>query len=234
MKKLIVFITLFFTASAWAQNVSPPDRSQIQSTQPIISANFNTQVYRPRMWVDGTEFTTYLQVNGGTVSLAPPYPLDNGVHQVRVDGGNGLQTSWSFAIANGNGNVSNQSNNGKHKGWYKNKNKNKNKNNPNYNNGQYNGGYNNGVIDASRYGPPAGSVVTVPNPPVSVAFNGTVQNLRMTVDGRDVTNEATIGNEGISWVPRSSLQRGQHSARVTGNALNGQPVSGEWNFWVQY
>ncbi len=246
MNKLLVLISLFFTASAWGQSLSPPDRSQTKLTQPTISAEFNRQVNSARIWVDGKEFTRYARTNGNRVTLVPPYPLDYGVHQVQVNTNAGQRADWSFAI--GNGNQVGWDDNGK-KYKYKKAKKQKDKhdkhdkhddddhgNNGRQNNGRYNGDYryNNGVIDASRYGPPIGSVVTVPNPPISVAFNGTVQNLRMTVDGRDVTREAMIGNEGISWVPRSSLSRGRHSAAVSGNAPNGQPVTGSWYFFVQY
>lgn len=97
-----MLLALLATVPAWAQNVSPPNQSATTAVQPTISAAFPDRVHQPRIWIDGTEFTHYLRTQGNTVTLVPPYNLDFGTHQVRMQN-NDQQLAWSFAIVNPNG-----------------------------------------------------------------------------------------------------------------------------------
>ena len=238
MRKLALLLGLLLNLPALAQHVTPGHQSHVTQTQPTIRADFNNRVRNARVWVDGKDFSSQARTRGETVTLVPPYALDYGVHQVQIVTDDGRQANWNFAI------VAPNNNQGYNQPNY----------NPNYNPGYnqpgyrspysnqpnpyYYPGYHNGrpsgITDVRSYGPAAGTVVTVARPPVSAAFNGPVNNLRLIVDGRDVTGEAVIGNEGITWTPRRDLNHGQHNAQVTGTSANtGQPVSGTWNFTVQ-
>ncbi len=234
MRKLALLFCLLLGLPAMAQHVTPGHQSHITETQPTIRADFNTRIRNARIWVDGKEFTGQARTRGEAVTLVPPYPLDYGVHQVQVVTDDGRQANWNFAIVQPN----NQGYNHRPNQPY----------NPGYNQPGYSSPYSNqphyypgyhhgspsGITDVRSYGPSAGSVVTVSRPAVSAAFNGPVNNLRLLVDGRDVTNESVIGNEGISWTPRHDLNQGQHNAQVTGtSATTGQPVSGNWNFVIR-
>lgn len=112
MKKLIFALTLMFTAPSFAQAVLPHPQSATHATQPVISASFDQRVANnARIWIDGTEFSGYARRDGNTVSLVPPYNLDYGVHQVRVDSGRGQTANWSFSIQNPNGTAWTRGNN---------------------------------------------------------------------------------------------------------------------------
>jgi hypothetical protein len=109
-KLILLFFGLIFTIPAWSQVLSPPNQSQINSTRPTISAEFNNRVRDARIWVDGTEFTDHMRTQGDSVVLVPPYNLDYGVHQVQIVADNGQQVNWAFAIVrngmnNGQGNT---------------------------------------------------------------------------------------------------------------------------------
>lgn len=100
MKKIILLLCLAAGMSpVWAQNVNPPNRTLTSATQPQISVNFPDRVRKARIWVDGTEFTTYVQTQGNVVLLNPPYALDYGTHHVQVQADR-QRAAWSFTIAN--------------------------------------------------------------------------------------------------------------------------------------
>lgn len=241
MRKLAILFSLLFALPSLAQQVTPSHQGHVTQTQPTIRADFNTRIRSARIWVDGQEFTGQARTRGESVTLVPPYPLDYGVHQVQVVTDDGRQANWNFAIVAPN----NQAGYNNQPGYNPHPNQpyNPGYNQPGYrspytNQPNYYPGYNNGrpsgITDVRNYGPAAGSVVTVQKPAISAAFNGPVNNLRLIVDGRDVTGESIIGNEGITWTPRHNLDQGQHNAQVTGTSANtGQPVSGNWNFTVR-
>lgn len=99
--KFTILFGFILSLPVWSQVVTPPNRAQTTSTQPTISADFNSRVDDARIWVDGTEFTHYLRTNGDTVSLVPPYNLDYGTHQVQLQTDNNRQLAWSFDIVHG-------------------------------------------------------------------------------------------------------------------------------------
>jgi hypothetical protein len=96
------------------------------------------------------------------------------------------------------------------------------------------GSWNNGpVTEVLSYGPVPGSVVTVTRPPVVAIFNGNVRNIRMTVDGVDVTAASRVQSNRITWNPGYDLDQGQHNCVVTATSSNGQAVRGDWNFTIR-
>lgn len=125
--KFTLLFSFIFSLPVWAQVVNPPNRTQTTSTQPTISADFNSRVDNARIWVDGTEFTHYLRTRGDSVTLVPPYNLDYGRHQVQLQTDNNRQLAWSFDIVHGYNNQTYYPNNNPN--YYPNNNPN---NNPNY------------------------------------------------------------------------------------------------------
>lgn len=237
MRRLTLLLSLLLSLPSLAQNLSPGPNQQTNQSRPTISATFDRDVGRARIWIDGTEFTNSADHRGRTVSLVPPYNLDYGTHRVQVRTGYGATADWNFQIVNrpsgswnNNGNNNgNWNNNGNNGNWNNNGN---NGNNGNWNNG--NQGWNQGAVtEVLQYGPTPGSVVTVTRPPISAVFNGDVRNLRMTVDGVDVTGSARVRGGRINWTPNYDLDQGQHNCIVTATARNGQAVRGDWNFTIR-
>jgi hypothetical protein len=54
--------------------------------------------------------------------------------------------------------------------------------------------------------------------------------IRISVDGAEVTNDATRSPRGFTYVPNSPLQPGIHRVRVAGTDRNGQPFVRGWAF----
>lgn len=174
----------------------------------MISATFNQDIGRARIWVDGREFTDYADHRGRTITLRPPYTLDYGTHRVQVRTNYGRTAEWNFEIVQAH---TNRRAGGQ--GWY-------------------NGG-GGALTEVLNYGPAPGSVVTVTRPEVIAVFSGPVRNVRMTVDGVDVTRASRISNNRILWAPGYDLDWGQHNCVVTATASNGQAVRGDWNFVIR-
>lgn len=86
-----------------ASGLTPAPGSRITSTRPTISASFGENLNRARLWVDGADFSSQLQVSGGVVSWTPNYNLDYGQHTVRIEAsslfGASYPANWSFEIA---------------------------------------------------------------------------------------------------------------------------------------
>jgi hypothetical protein len=58
-------------------------------------------------------------------------------------------------------------------------------------------------------------------------------SIRLTVDGIDVTPEAQVSAEVVTWVPRANLEPGPHRASLTARARDGSSVSPvSWAFTV--
>jgi hypothetical protein len=204
MKRLL-FALLLLAVPSLAQDLSPAPNSSVTAARPTITATFYQDVGHARIWIDGTEFTSYADHRGRTVRLVPPYNLDYGTHRVQVRTGFGGVAEWNFQIARNN--------------------------NSGFNPGT---GWNHGAVtEVLKYGPVPGSVVTVTRPPVVAIFNGNVRNVRMSVDGVDVTGAARVQGSRVTWNPGYDLDQGQHNCVVTAIAPNGQAVRGDWNFTIR-
>lgn len=207
MRTLVtLLLSLLCTLPSAAQNLTPSPNSTTSQARPTISATFDRDIGWARIWVDGIEFTNSADHRNRTIRLIPPYNLDYGIHRVQVRTAYGRTVNWNFEIARrGQGG--------------------------NWNQG---GGWNQGVhTEVLRYGPEPGSVVTVTRPPIQAIFSGQVRNVRLTVDGVDVTGAARVQNNRVTWNPGYDLDQGQHNCIVTGNTSNGQAVRGEWNFQIR-
>ena len=73
-------------------------------------------------------------------------------------------------------------------------------------------------------------------PQISARFSSATAvnptSIRLTVDGIDVTNVATIANAYVSYVPLAPLSNGRHMAFVSGQAFDGTPFTDTWTFLV--
>ena len=82
------------------------------------------------------------------------------------------------------------------------------------------------------------ATVTVRRPTISASFDDSVgsgidpQSIRMTVDGRDVTPDASINSNEISYTPSVGFSPGRHDVRVTASDMSGNQVSKAWSFRV--
>jgi len=54
--------------------------------------------------------------------------------------------------------------------------------------------------------------------------------VRITIDGLNVTNDASRSPRGIVYSPPSDLQAGRHDVRVQGRDVNGMPFQAQWTF----
>lgn len=103
MKKLILFMTLLLAGTAWAQTVSPPPGSQVNTLRPQIRVDFNRYVDDPRVYINGRDYTRYAEHRGDLVWLNPPRNLDYNRQNVQVVTEDGLQANWAFDIVGNNG-----------------------------------------------------------------------------------------------------------------------------------
>ncbi len=82
------------------------------------------------------------------------------------------------------------------------------------------------------------ATVTVRRPTISASFDDSVgsgidpQSIRMTVDGRDVTPDASINSNQISYTPSVGFSPGRHDVRVTASDMSGNQVSKAWSFRI--
>lgn len=183
--------------------LSPGPGSRITTTRPTISATFNDSLTRARLWVDGKDFSSQIRVSGGTVSWTPNYNLDQGQHNVRVEAVNNFGNTYP---ANWTFEI-----------W-----------------SGGGGGGGGGSVGVTNYAPGPGSVVTVLQPAISAEFTGAVNrnSIRFSLDGRDFTPQVQVSGNRVTFYPQYTLDYGQHTARVTATATNGQQVQGNWNFVI--
>ncbi len=77
--------------------------------------------------------------------------------------------------------------------------------------------------------PPDGSVVHAPYPTIAARIDGADAidrtSFRLIVDGRDVTADASVVGNAVTYTPRSVLAPGQHAVALYANDL-----SGRWTF----
>jgi hypothetical protein len=55
-------------------------------------------------------------------------------------------------------------------------------------------------------------------------------SIRVTIDGLNVTDQASRSPRGIVFSPPSDLESGRHEVRVAGLDMNGMPFEARWNF----
>ena len=90
-----------------------------------------------------------------------------------------------------------------------------------------------GAITLGNVLPARGASVSARRPTIEAVFaGGTAEpnTIRISLDGTDVTNESTRSPRGFTYAPRSPLQAGAHTVRVTGTDTNGQPFNRGWRF----
>jgi Copper amine oxidase N-terminal domain len=92
---------------------------------------------------------------------------------------------------------------------------------------------NGGTITLASVQPARGASVSSRRPLIEATFGGGTVNpntVHVYLDDLDVTNDSTRSPRGISYAPRSPLQPGQHTVRVTGTDSNGGSFSRAWRF----
>jgi hypothetical protein len=90
-----------------------------------------------------------------------------------------------------------------------------------------------GAINLGNVLPARGASVSARRPTIEAVFaGGTAEpnSIRVYLDGTDVTSESTRSPRGFTYAPRSPLQAGAHTVRVTGTDTNGQPFNRGWRF----
>jgi len=55
-------------------------------------------------------------------------------------------------------------------------------------------------------------------------------SIRVSIDGLNVTDQASRSPRGVVYSPPSDLQSGRHDVQVAGTDLNGQPFDARWSF----
>ncbi len=80
--------------------------------------------------------------------------------------------------------------------------------------------------------PPRGATVGSRRPTISATFVQPVDpnSLRLTLDGLDITRDATRSPSGFIFAPPSPLQSIVHVVGVTGTLASGGPFTGTWRF----
>ncbi|HEX3550793.1 MAG TPA: copper amine oxidase N-terminal domain-containing protein [Candidatus Elarobacter sp.] len=90
-----------------------------------------------------------------------------------------------------------------------------------------------GSINLTNVLPARDAQVSSRRPTIEAYFSGgTVDpsSVRISLDGNDVTDDATRSPRGFTYAPRSPLQPGRHRVRVTGTDRNGGNFAREWTF----
>jgi hypothetical protein len=75
---------------------------------------------------------------------------------------------------------------------------------------------------------------SLPFPLITSSFRKQMQpdSVRISLDGRDVTDIAQVKSGGFEFTPAFSLSVGPHAVRITGTTLDGRPISDGWSFTV--
>lgn len=194
---LVLFLCL--CQAALAQNVvslSPPNGGQTNSTQPSITATFDSGVSNARIWVDNTEFTGDAVRSGNAITLVPPYPLDYGLHHVRVRTsglfGTHNDQNWAFYVVRENYNP-----------------------------------YPNVQVTLR----PTGSTFDR-TPQITGSFPEPLQYANFRVDGIDLSSQARIFSNSISWTPNYQLDFGPHQAVIDATGASGRRYHEAWSFTI--
>ncbi|MGR4064853.1 MAG: copper amine oxidase N-terminal domain-containing protein [Vulcanimicrobiaceae bacterium] len=90
------------------------------------------------------------------------------------------------------------------------------------------------TVQLQDHQPRPGTTVRSVNPPISANFNQSVDpnSIRISVDGRAVTQQASIGNNGFSVTPPFDLRAGTRGVSVSGTSSTGQQFTQNWSFNV--
>ncbi|MDQ2872700.1 MAG: copper amine oxidase N-terminal domain-containing protein, partial [Candidatus Eremiobacteraeota bacterium] len=81
--------------------------------------------------------------------------------------------------------------------------------------------------------PPNGAAVGSAFPPIGASLqSGPAQpgSIRLTIDGGDVTNEATFDGQTITYLPRTGFDPGWHTVAFSGIDWAGDPFERDWRF----
>jgi Copper amine oxidase N-terminal domain len=90
-----------------------------------------------------------------------------------------------------------------------------------------------GAINITNLIPARGATVSSRRPTIEATFTGGLadpNSVKVYVDQLDVTNDSTRSPRGFSFAPRSPLQAGVHTVRVTGTDTNGGAFNRGWRF----
>jgi hypothetical protein len=90
-----------------------------------------------------------------------------------------------------------------------------------------------GAITLSNVVPGRGASVSSRRPLIEATFAGGTANpnsVKVYLDDLDVTNDSTRSPRGFSYAPRSPLQAGEHTVRVTGTDTSGGSFNRGWRF----
>jgi hypothetical protein len=81
--------------------------------------------------------------------------------------------------------------------------------------------------------PPPDSTVVTAYPVVSASLAGltaATNAVRLTIDGRDVTPQASFDGRTVTYVPQAGLAPGRHTAGFYGHGVSGQAFVTQWSF----
>jgi hypothetical protein len=81
--------------------------------------------------------------------------------------------------------------------------------------------------------PARGAIVHGDRPTVQASFAGgrvDPNSVRVVFDGRDVTGQAYVSPQGVSYTPRGPIPSDRHSVRITGRDRDGMPFDRGWTF----
>jgi Copper amine oxidase N-terminal domain len=90
-----------------------------------------------------------------------------------------------------------------------------------------------GAINITNLVPARGASVPSRRPTIEATFTGGTADpntIKVYLDQLDVTNDSTRSPRGFSYAPRSPLQAGPHTVRVTGTDTNGGTFNRGWRF----
>ena len=90
-----------------------------------------------------------------------------------------------------------------------------------------------GAINITNLVPGRGASVPSRRPTIEATFTGGTADpntVKVYLDQLDVTNDSTRSPRGFSYAPRSPLQAGEHTVRVTGTDTNGGRFNRGWRF----
>jgi hypothetical protein len=75
--------------------------------------------------------------------------------------------------------------------------------------------------------------VTARRPTIEADFGGAQadpNSIRVTLDGLNITDDASRSPRGVVFSPASDLQSGRHDVRIAGTDTNGRKFDGSWTF----
>jgi hypothetical protein len=81
--------------------------------------------------------------------------------------------------------------------------------------------------------PARGAIVRGDRPTVQASFAGgrvDPNSVRIVFDGRDVTGQAYVSPQGVTYTPRGPIPADRHSVRITGRDRDGAPFDRGWTF----